>query len=83
MAVVAYFEFPGEPIENYDRGLEQEGDAKRHQPSRIFHVCFQTDDGWAVLDVWESEEALAAFGDVLGLPPERQPKIYPVHNIMR
>jgi hypothetical protein len=82
MAVVAYFEFPGEPIENYDRGLEVDGQAKRHQPGRTFHVCFETDDGWAVLDVWESEEALAAFGDVLDLPPERQPRIYSVHNVM-
>jgi hypothetical protein len=82
MAIVALFEFPGEPIENYDRGLEQDTLAKREQPERLVHVCFETDDGWAVLDVWESEEALASFADVLGLPPERQPKIHRVHNMM-
>lgn len=82
MAIVALFEFPGEPIENYDRGLEQDTQAKRHQPERLVHVCFETDDGWAVLDVWESEEALARFHDVLGLPPERQPRIHRVHNLM-
>ena len=82
MAVVALFQFPGEPIEEYDRGLERDGDAKRNQPERSYHVCFETEDGWAVLDVWESEEALTKFGGVLGLPPERQPKIYRVHNIM-
>jgi hypothetical protein len=32
--------------------------------------------------VWESAEALARFGDVLGLPPERQPRVYKVHNVM-
>jgi hypothetical protein len=82
MPIVAFFEFPGEPIENYDRGLERDGDAKRNQPERISHICFETEDGWAVIDVWESKEALQRFGRVLGLDQERQPRIFRVHNMM-
>jgi len=62
--------------------MSQDTAAKQSQPERIVHICFETDDGWVVVDVWESEEALAKFGDVLGLDEARQPKVYKVHNMM-
>lgn len=83
MAVVALFQFPGQPVSEYDRGMSQDTAAKQHQPERLVHVCYETDDGWAVLDVWESPEALARFGEVLGLPPDQRPKVYPVHNLIQ
>jgi hypothetical protein len=82
VGIVAYFEFPGEPIENYDRGIERGGEAVRNQPDREYHVCFETEEGWAVVDVWKSEEAFARFGEFLALEPDRRPKVYRVHNVM-
>jgi hypothetical protein len=82
MAIVAYFDFPSEPIENYDRGIERGGDTVRNQPERAYHVCFETEDGWAVVDVWNSEEAFATFREFMALDPHRQPRIYKVHNVM-
>lgn len=52
---------------------------------RLFHVAAPSEDGWLVVDVWESEEKLGAFARVLmpiiaglGVSPP-QPRISPVH----
>jgi hypothetical protein len=83
MAVVAHFQFPGEPIENYDRGVERGGNEVTEQPDRLLHIAFATDDGWAVIDVWQSAEAFERFREYMSLPPERQPRVYEVHNLIR
>ncbi len=88
MAIAVLFEFP-EPdaIDKYDEALEIEPRAK-DQPTRSAHVCFELPDrGFGVFDVWESEEAFAKFGEVLGPVLTRlglagDPKIYRVHNTM-
>ena len=81
MAVVAHFEFPGEPIENYDQGIERGGSDVTDQPERLLHVAYATADGWAVFDVWASAEALERFLEYMQLPPEREPRVYEVHNL--
>lgn len=54
----------------------------------LFHVAGPTDDGFRVIDVWESEEAFAAFGETIGpilqevgFPGE--PKLFEVHNFVK
>jgi hypothetical protein len=54
----------------------------------LSHAAGPTDDGWCVVDVWESEEAFRRFGEVivpilqeLGVPGE--PRVLPVHNVVR
>ena len=86
MAIAAVFEFPGESIDKYDQALAKSPEL-RTQPARSHHICFPTDKGWTVVDVWDSEEAFTKFGEVLGpvlqeLQLNAQPKIYPVHNTM-
>ena len=80
--MVAHFVFPGEPIENYDAGIERGGTDVTDQPDRLFHLAFATDDGWAVIDVWRSAEAFERFRAYMDLPPDRQPRVYEVHNLM-
>jgi hypothetical protein len=46
-----------------------------------------SDTGFRVIDVWESEEAFARFGETLGpimqqLGLDATPKVYPVHNFV-
>ena len=84
MAIAVLFEFPNDSLSKYDEVLQGEP-RTQDQPARSFHVCFEMGSGFGVLDVWDSEEAFARFGDVLrpilakvGLQGE--PKIYPVHN---
>lgn len=86
MAIAAVFEFPDETIEKYDQALEKSPEL-RTQSARSHHICFTTDTGWTVVDVWDSEEAFAKFGELLGpvlqgLQLNVQPKVYPVHNTM-
>lgn len=86
MAIVVLFDFPDESIDKYDQALAEAADL-RHQAARSHHICFETDGGWGVVDVWDSEEAFAEFGEVLGpvlqkLGLDAQPKIHPLHNTM-
>jgi len=85
MAIVAIFEFPGASVEKYEKILEVGGPAILAQPSRIHHVCYRTNDGFTVVDVWEDEESFAAFGELIapaiqaaGL--DAKPVIYPVQD---
>ena len=54
----------------------------------LSHAAGLTDDGWRVVDVWESEEAFQRFGEVIGpilqevgVPGE--PKLFPLHNFVK
>ncbi len=85
MAVAVVFEFPGEPVEKYEKVFTIGGDPISDQPHRISHVCYRTDDGFAVVDVWDDEDAAAAFGAIIGPATQEaglggQPKIYPVQG---
>ena len=86
MAITAVFEVPGMNAEHFDNTrAELEKAGKAEPDGRLFHVASPTDDGWLVVDVWESEEKLGAFAETLmpiiertgSTPP--QPRIAPVH----
>lgn len=86
MAIAAVFEFPGEPIAKYHKVFEA-GPAIVDQPSRLYHVCYRTGDGFAVVDVWADEESFAAFGQTLGPAVQNadldaKPAVYPVEQLM-
>ena len=36
-----------------------------NQPARLSPVCYRTDTGFAVVDVWTEEQSLGAFGALL------------------
>ena len=57
MAIVAIFDFPGEPVDKYEKVFEAGGPAVFQQPSRLHHVCYRTDSGFTVADVWTDEQA--------------------------
>jgi hypothetical protein len=82
------FEFNGaDSVAKYDQVLATEPKT-RDQPARSIHVCYELPGGgFGVLDVWDSEEAFAKFGEILmpvldkvGLVGE--PRVLPVHNVM-
>ena len=86
MAIAVVFEFPNDSIEKYDQALAEAPDL-RSQAARTHHICFEAGSGWTVVDVWESEESFAKFGELLGpilqkLGLQAEPKIHPVHNTM-
>lgn len=92
MAVAVQLDFRRATLEQYDRinetiGLLPGGPAS---PQEIFHCVMKTDDGFRVVDVWESQEAFEEFArDKLGPisrevgvvdPPEI--RVFPVHNYL-
>lgn len=53
----------------------------------LMHVAGQGVGGFRVIDVWESEEAVAKFGQILipilqDLGVTDQPEIYPAHTFL-
>ena len=54
----------------------------------VSHTSAPTEDGWLVVDVWESEEAFRQFGETLmpilrdlGVPDVR-PRLHPAFNVV-
>ena len=89
MAIVAYFEpdFTPEQYEQTLSGLAAKGLAA--PTGRQYHVAWNTPQGWRVLDVWDSEETLGKFAEVLmpiiagsGATPLRT-QIFPAYNIIK
>jgi hypothetical protein len=91
------FDFPGMTSQQYDQLCRSLNDG---QPLRtlaefhragyriISHFAGPTPDGWRVVDVWESEEALGRFRQKL-LPllehagiPQVTAQVYPAHNVV-
>jgi hypothetical protein len=57
------------------------------QPSRLYHACCRTRDGFTVIDIWAEEESFAAFGQTLGPAVhnaglDARHTIYPIEQIM-
>jgi hypothetical protein len=85
MAIVAVFEFPDEPVSKYEQVFEYGGPPIADQPSRLHHVCYRTETGFTVVDVWADEPSFAAFGEVIGPAMHKagldaRPVIHPVQG---
>lgn len=85
MTVAVTFEFPNGSLDDYRKVFEIGGPAITDQPERTFHVCWETEHGFTVLDVWASEEAFARFGPVIGpvmsqLGLQTTPQVHPVRR---
>lgn len=88
MPIVSVFDFPSEPIEKYHDVFEV-GDTDQivNQPTRLHHVCYRTDDGFTVLDVWADEQSFSAFGEIIGPATAKagldaKPVVYPVAGLI-
>ena len=93
MAVLMMAEIPGVTAEQYDAVNEKLGiQGPEDAPDGLIqHLAGPTDDGWIVIDVWESPEQFERFfGEggaaqaiaETGAPPV-EPLMLPVHNMIR
>ncbi len=88
MAITAHFRHTGFTPEKYDEAIRRLAGAGHGAPAgRLEHVAFEVDGEIEVFDVWESPEALEAWGPegfvpiLLELGVElHPPTIHPVHN---
>lgn len=94
MAIGVCFDLLGVTQEQYDevaerladgRGLNRRSDLPVE--GLLVHVAGATENGWRVVDVWESEEAFDRFGKKLGLTMSEvgisgRPTTFPIHNLV-
>jgi hypothetical protein len=74
MAIVLIHEGPTVTQENYDRTVEKLTGGKTKMESLsdwpvdgiLVHIAGEGPNGFRVVDVWESQEAVDAFGEKLG-----------------
>ena len=85
VAVAVVYTFSREGIAIYDRHVSDHAEVLTNQPARRSHVCYETDEGFTVVDVWDSAEDFEAFGDVLArvanesVPAEGEVRAGPIH----
>ncbi len=86
MAIVVIFDLPGTTQAQYVTVREMLGEAL--QAGNLVHVAGPTGNGWRVVEVWESPEAMGAFFQspaagaafqAAGIAPV-EPEIFPVHT---
>jgi hypothetical protein len=81
MSIAVLFDCSTDTLAQYERAFELCPDLA-DQPARPYHLCVSSGDGFLVIDVWESEEAFAKFGEVLG-PVLGQVNLQPTPDIRR
>ncbi|MCW2963064.1 MAG: hypothetical protein JWO17_316 [Actinomycetia bacterium] len=90
MAVVLVQQGPGLTQESYEEVVRRMMDGKTHPESPrdwpveglLVHVAGEGENGFRVIDVWDSEESVQRFGETLGpiikeLGIEATPETYP------
>ncbi len=91
MPVGVVVEIPGGTQEQYESVFNQVHPDGKMPGGHLVHVAGPMEDGWMVMDVWESEEA---FNDFFNSEPMQQaietaglevpePEIFPVHNLIQ
>jgi hypothetical protein len=89
MAIAVRFEIPGLTQAQYDAIIDRLQARGAMGEGRKVHIACPSENGWFVLDVWESPQALdrvvqSALGPIfqeLGVPPPA-PTVTPVHNLL-
>ena len=90
MAVAAYFHPKNMTLAQFEeihKRLNEAGEGDN--PHRLHHSCFGADGDLMVYDVWDSPEAFAAFGAVLGPilaevgVETSPPDLMPVHKLLQ
>lgn len=61
MAIGLRFEIEGMTQEQYDGAIQAGGLDQGLPDGQIFHVAGPMENGWRVIDVWESREAFDRF----------------------
>jgi hypothetical protein len=92
MVVAVQLDFRGATLEQYDAMTERAGflPGGPTSPQSFFHWVTKTDDGFRVVDVWETRQAFESFAQEeltslykeVGLPHEPEIQFFEVHNYL-
>jgi quinol monooxygenase YgiN len=88
MAIGTVFVGPGVTQAQYEQVFNQVAPTDQMPTGMLSHVAGPTENGWCVVEVWESQEALQRFfEDTLnqalqqaGIPMDSPPITFQVHN---
>lgn len=91
MAVAVLMEFDGGTTDAYDRVIEKMGLSDGTPPEGAqYHVAGKTDNGFRVVDVWDSAEQFQEFAQEKIGPltaeegfPQPEVSMWEVHNTMK
>lgn len=81
MAIAVLFDCTADTLDQYNRAFDVAPELA-DQPGRLHHACLSSGDGFLVVDIWESEDAFARFGQALG-PALDQVGLHPVPDVRR
>jgi hypothetical protein len=81
MSIAVLFDCSTDTLAQYEKAFELCPELA-DQPARPYHLCVSSGSGFQVIDVWESEEAFAKFGEVLG-PVLGQVNLQPAPDVRR
>jgi quinol monooxygenase YgiN len=87
MPVLITAEVRGQTAQGYDSMLDVLASPLKQAAGLILHTTHATDDGWRVIEVWESKTQSDAFFATFvapQLPPGIRPKrsVQPLHNVV-
>ena len=88
MAVIAIFDVRGTTAAKYEESLRRlEEIGQRIPDGQLYHICYGDEDNLQVIDVFESQAKLDAFGAKLKpilkeLGIEATARVFAVHNIL-
>jgi hypothetical protein len=95
MAVVVVFQGPSFTREQYEESVrkitggrtELESPADWPVEGLLAHITGEGQDGFRVVDVWESDDAFRRFGETLmpilqEIGAEGEPEVYPAHTFV-
>jgi len=94
VALAVIVDFPGGTRDQYEavtRELGPAGESLTVTPGAIFHAAGATEEGWRVIDVWESEEAFDRFRQQqlmpalarAGVTDRPRVQVMPVHRYLK
>jgi hypothetical protein len=91
MSIVVRFHPTNMTAEQYDDVVRREEGIGEFPPDgRDYHICFGTDGDLRVSEIWDSQEQLQAYGEVLmpiladaGIQFSGEPEVFDVHNILK
>jgi hypothetical protein len=88
MSVMMISEIGGQTPEGYDGMLAAVGEELKRAPGFVMHMSHPTEDGWRVVEIWESRDHAGRFFAAHiapKLPDGIRPKLTfsPLHSVLR
>jgi hypothetical protein len=88
MSVLVIADVKGQTLQGYDAMAAVLTDALRRAPGFLLHCAHPVEDGWRIVEVWESKDNADQFfaqSVAPNLPPGIRPKrsVQVLHNLVR